>query len=312
MRRLLIAVGVAGLLLRLVGISTAQQGEGVYPFFELTDEDVALIDLKDGSIGDWLDVVGEPTLTALDFEASRFWNPYNPADMDYRIWLAWHDATNHIYMAVERADDEYVNDFNRADSADRMAFQDNVNFLVDGDRSGGRFWRESMHFDSEEEWMLFVNQQAQQYQVLPEVYDEGPNMQMFTSAMNAEDWPINPPYAEGGGGVFGENPILSVTEFYVTSFDYFVWNSPEESQVSELYPGKIIGFSIDMADFDTNSALLQGLHALRSREYDDSGIDWASSDTFVQGYLVRPGGEIPDESAVESITWGRIKAQFVK
>ena len=174
MRRLLIAVGVAGLLLRLVGISTAQQGEGVYPFFELTDEDVALIDLKDGSIGDWLDVVGEPTLTALDFEASRFWNPYDPADMDYRIWLAWHDATNHIYMAVERADDEYVNDFNRADSADRMAFQDNVNFLVDGDRSGGRFWRESMHFDSEEEWMLFVNQQAQQYQVLPEVYDEGP------------------------------------------------------------------------------------------------------------------------------------------
>ena len=37
-----------------------------------------------------------------------------------------------------------------------------------------------------------------------------------------------------------------------------------------------------------------------------------TADEFVAGLLVGPGGEIPDESAVESITWGRIKARFVR
>ena len=313
MRPVLIAVGVAGLLLGLVSSSRAQQGERVYPFFELTDEDFALIDIKDGSIDDWLDVVGEPTLMALDLEASLFWDPYDPADMDYRIWLAWHDATNHIYVAVERADDAYVNEFERTSyiPAERaMGWQDNVGFYVDGDRSGGRFLRSNVDFDSEEEWLLFVNKQAQHYRVLPEVFDEGPNLQIIYSGSHLVDWPCNPPYADGGGGLFGEDPILSVTEFYVTPFDRFVWNSSEESVVSELYPGKIIGFSIDMLDVDIKPGEFHSNHFLRSREYDDSDY-WYSSDTFVQGILLGPGGEIP-ESAVESVTWGRIKATFGK
>ena len=38
-------------------------GDEIYPFFELLDEDLDLIDLTDGSVDDWLEVVGEPSLT---------------------------------------------------------------------------------------------------------------------------------------------------------------------------------------------------------------------------------------------------------
>ena len=128
---------------------------------------------------------------------------------------------------------------------------------------------------------------------------------------------MNPPYADGGGRVLGEHPTISVTEFYVTPFDRFVWNSPEESLVSELYPGKIIGFAIGVVDNDlTEGFPLDSIHYLRTEELSEDCGGWSlyphCSDGFSLGLLLGPGGEIPDISAVESITWGRIKAQFVK
>ena len=49
MKPLLIAVGAAGLLLGLVDPAPAHVGNRVLPIFEVTDEDVALINLMDGS-----------------------------------------------------------------------------------------------------------------------------------------------------------------------------------------------------------------------------------------------------------------------
>ena len=49
----------------------AQWADRLYPFTELTDEMRARIDLKDGSIDDWLEVLGEPTVTPLDFATAR-------------------------------------------------------------------------------------------------------------------------------------------------------------------------------------------------------------------------------------------------
>ena len=110
MKPLLTAFAIAGLLLGLAGSSYAHQGPRVYPILELSDEDLAQIDIMDGSIDDWLAVVGEPTMTALDFYAL---GSYHPADLDFRIWLAWHDHTDRIYVAMERADDVHVNEYDR-------------------------------------------------------------------------------------------------------------------------------------------------------------------------------------------------------
>ena len=129
------------------------------------------------------------------------------------------------------------------------------------------------------------------------------------------DWFLYPPYAAGGGGSVGENPTISVTEFYVTPFDRFVYNSPEESVVSDLYPGKTIGFAIEVYDFEPERKV-ETIHYLRAGEWGEcqppGESKWhamTSSDCFAVGLLLGPGGELP-ESAVESVTWGRIKARF--
>ena len=58
----------------------------------------------------------------------------------------------------------------------------------------------------------------------------------------------------GVGPLSGAHPTLSVTEFYVTPFDRLIWNSPEESVVSTLSRGTLIGFILSIADFDEEGA----------------------------------------------------------
>ena len=63
----------------------AQWADRLYPFTELTDEMRARIDLKDGSVEDWLEVLGEPTVTPLDFVTSPWYSGYDPSSYDFRI-----------------------------------------------------------------------------------------------------------------------------------------------------------------------------------------------------------------------------------
>ena len=305
MRTALTAIGLAGLLLGLTVPGAAHQGDRVYPFFELTDADLAMIDLQDGSVDDWLEVLGEPTLTALDFipvTEERVSN--HPSDLDFRIWLAWHDATNRIYVAMERADDDFVNEFDRAGVLAWLGFWDGgIIFMVDGDHSGGLYMGDDLDTD-----MLRWYGQAQSYHVLGEVYDAGGHVDLGYRTPGLYSWEeffLLPPYAEGGGGAFGENPTLSVTEFYVTPFDRLVWNSQEESLVSELGPGQVIGLMLSVAEIDGECCADQGYLHL-------GGEVGYSADGFVDGVLMGAVGGPDDESAVENITWARIKAQFVE
>ena len=47
-------------LLGLAPAAEAHIGDEIYPIFELFDEDLGRIDLTDGSVEDWLEVVGSP------------------------------------------------------------------------------------------------------------------------------------------------------------------------------------------------------------------------------------------------------------
>ena len=63
-----LSLPMIGLVLGLLGGAEAQESERLYPFVELTDADLDQIDVTDGSIDEWIDLLGEPTLTALDFQ----------------------------------------------------------------------------------------------------------------------------------------------------------------------------------------------------------------------------------------------------
>ena len=60
------------------GLVHAHIGDQIYPFFELLDEDLHRIDLTDGSVEDWHEVLGEASLTAADFSY-----PYSQYDLDF-------------------------------------------------------------------------------------------------------------------------------------------------------------------------------------------------------------------------------------
>ncbi len=303
---------IIGLVVGLLHVAEAQESERIYPFVELTDSDLAQIDVTDGSIDEWIDLLGEPTLTALDFQTRPDRAPYDPADMDYRVWLAWHGATHRIYVAVERSDDIYINNYDGSDAArpecvGMRVHDSSVNFIVDGDASGGKYVFSLNEIKDDEERQLLNYQHAQSYNALGDIVGGGPHVCLGASRAK-EGWYNLPPYAEGGGASFGAHPTLSVTEFYVTPFDRLIWNSPEESVVSTLSRGTLIGFILSIRDFDVEGELAGGHHFISGQ---DQWPGISNADDFARGLLVGPGGELPD-SAVESLTWGRIKATFVR
>ena len=78
------------------GAAHAHIGDQVYPFFELPDEDLDRIDLTDGSVEDWSEVIGEPSLTASDF----FWlfGAYDLSEVDFRISVSY----THLTLPTKR------------------------------------------------------------------------------------------------------------------------------------------------------------------------------------------------------------------
>ena len=67
----------------------AHSGGRLYPIPELTDAMLQRIQLDDGSADEWFDLAGEPTMSLVDFRLHE--NIPDPSDLDFRIWLAWHD-----------------------------------------------------------------------------------------------------------------------------------------------------------------------------------------------------------------------------
>ena len=297
-----LALSLAGFL----SVANAQPPDRIYPIVQLTDRDVAEIDVTDGSVEDWENIAGEPTLTPLDF-AEPFFSSYDPSDMDFRIWLGWHDATDRIFFAMERVDDVYVNEFDREDEFLRiMIFHDSsVSFAVDGDHSGGAVGPE----EPSEDWLQDA-WQAQVFHALGEVFDGDSQVQLTPHSHHVSaDWFSQPPFAHGGGAVVGGSPIFSVTEFYVTPFDRFVSTDAEDSDVSDLFGGKIIGFNIQVFDVDIEPGRRETIHLLAAPPSNEwTSLLRMSAHDFADGILVTPDGMSSDNSAVKSDSWARIKA----
>ena len=113
----------------------------VFPFAYLSDEMLEQIRLDDGRIDEWQELVGEPAMTLLDFQEDRGRGP-DPSDLDFRIWLAWHDDPARLYVAFVASDDVYDNTHDYSvdwfgSSRDNMMWSDCIMMGFDGDHSGG-------------------------------------------------------------------------------------------------------------------------------------------------------------------------------
>ena len=297
----------------------------VFPIAYLTDEMLERIQLDDGTVDEWYGLVGEPTLTLLDF--IDFWGrePPDPSDFDFRIWLAWHDEPARLYLAFVASDDRYRNthDYSSDDIISRfMIFGDNdaLTLGTDGDHSGGAGLPTGVV--GIEELIAAMREQSgetQYYEAISRT--NGPNLAHTGQVIEDLSWRGLPPYADAGGGVAGEAPVIWVIELYVTPFDHGgePWDSPEGSEVSDLAAGQFIGFAIGVQDFDSGSRATAEFDRTQwvpeGVEYSDDGVFYDirdfRADYFLDGVLLPANAvETGESSAVESASWGRIKASL--
>ena len=283
----------------------AHVGDRVYPILEVTDEMLAEIQLHDGSVEEWYELIGEPTLTLLDFAPSLHGDSRDPSNLDFRIWLAWHDDPARIYVAFAAADNEYYSKL--GDPAIQLA--------IDGDHGGGVGCPCEDPVEALGETQLYV--------AFARTSWGGPTLDDFfiTSATGQSAWNVLPPYGDGGGNAGGENPVISIIEFYITPFDRFgrTDGSPasEGSVVSDLSSGQITGFAIlvqdvDLirGDLDVDQWVPESMPGpMRNEWISGHGSDQTARGDFLLDGLLLPAQ--PEDTAVESVSWGRIKASLM-
>jgi hypothetical protein len=105
------------------------------------------------------------------------------------------------------------------------------------------------------------------------------------------------PFFDAFGESTGSNPTRSVLEFFVTPFDDLV-ESQDDSQISPLVPGKIIGLQIAHADRDGGEQAYQAYHTLSGQ-----AATFRFAERFVDARLVGADGG----TAVQSESWARVK-----
>ena len=292
----------------------AHSGGRVFPIAELTDEMLEQIQLDDGMVDEWFELIGEPAMTLLDFQTLTNYMAPDPSNLDFRIWLAWHDDPDRLYVAFAASDDLYRNDHDYdAPDGGRSSIEmhDSITLAFDGDHSGGKGFRGGNSTLEEEIG------RTQRYEAIARTVS-GPLIDTPGGARGLS-WKVFPPYGDAGGGAFGEAPTISVIELYVTPHDSGgAWDEIEETEFSDLAPGQVIGFAIMVNDWDENERgptwwipeAMEPTDPVEGREIDTIlKIFFVEADFFLDGILL-PANTEQEGTAVESVSWGRIKASL--
>jgi len=286
---------ILGIILMLSGLCAAHQPTDVtYQIVGLTDTDVAAIQL-DGNLGDWRTILGDPVLTGEDFFADPNVGDgaaYNPADLEFNVWMGWHQPSGRIYVAIERIDDFYINAYAGGNLGDLWR-HDSVEFMVDGDHSGGDYSEVADPGWTAEEQMLNDNRTAQHYLAIA----DDPDWQHIGYQGAGGGWVNAPPYTDGAGISIGSDPTHSIVEFYVTPFDDLIWNDPGASVPSTLAANEIIGFNIAIPDFDTDPGTYHAFHTLAGQPQ-----TWRYADRFTDGLLL---AAVDPNPQIESVSFYR-------
>ena len=294
---LVFSLGVALIMAPLTSTS-AHVGDIIFPIYEIPTAD--LPNLHDGTLEDWEEILPNASLNYTDFAYNGgIGGGMDSADLAFQVFLAWHSATQRIYVAIERRDDVYAS-----------PFEGSVLISVDGDHSGGPFFYGQEY--SEEEIKRLNYAQAQTYSVQAEVYNGDP-LSFLGIGSEVLTWTTRLPWAEIGGYHSGNSPHFWTTELAVTLWDDLDWHGHELSQRSMLDAGKVIGFQIEVFDFD-EAFKMQGDYLLGLPEKDPMGQPGIWADNFVDGELIPCNwgdcGTVREVSAVKADAWGRIKASF--
>ena len=263
----------------------------------------------DGNLDEWAIV---PEVYVVNNEDTHMAYPpdgpteVNKADLDFRGYIGYNDASDKAIFATQVFDDEHERD--NTDPGQCNCSDDNFEFWIDGDHAGSPYVAEygTAEGASAEERERATNSTLQWWSIaVPPVGDRD------VQSGNTGQWQDDSPHFDFAwsfeGDQFGES-----TYYYEMSFT--VWddldhNGPDTSTPSTLDEGETIGINLIWSDYD-------GSLAWNVNDDGSTGYDayWITGGPCCDGVNASDFLLAPLESglftAVETDTWGRLKARF--
>lgn len=272
--------------------------EGVgYRAFQFPDH---LTPVIDGDLKDW-EVVGD-SYTILTGQFHDLINPEvetsDSDDFAARLMAGWNKAENKLYIAAQVRDD--IHQIDRPAGSATVLFQDDaMELFIDADHSGGQF----ANFTelSQEEQRRRNGVEANHFVVAGPPPDED-----FFVNFSAAAWYAlsDGPYTEAAVefiGVLGGEGVTNY-EVMLVPFDRVNINAAFQSEEHILRENEILGFNVELNDFDVHSELFDAKWSLSGQHN-----SYRFSDRFADLILMPLEGTF---TIVESISWGRLKASL--
>lgn len=309
--------GFLALALIVMGASIGSAHEPPDVLFFAPQFPLGSVPTIDGDLSDW-DMIPEDFWITLgdDFNETvrGIGTDFDLADFNMKGIYAWNEETNRVYTMSDIVDD-YLH--NTRENVSRYDYDDGWHVIIDADHSGGETfngdWRD---LELEEQRQLFYTG-GQLYQILvPPIegywdfmYIEETNWWLVTGQDETGNFPF-PEFLDIGWSRTGETggPGTYTFEMMLTPWEHLDWNGPDDSSIVDLNEELIIHLSYVFKDWDETEAGYEG-------SYDFPAIHntWrnASLNADFELLPVDPSIDWPDDTAVETDSWGRIKSQML-
>ena len=319
--------GPALAMLLLCRTADAHVGDRVFPIYELPSSD--LPDLHDGTLEDWEQALPGASLDYHDFRDMAIGDHdgglVDPSVIAFDVYLAWHYASQRIFVGVNRFDGVYTFRLPPEPPPVQMHYPmssdaccrhyDHVDLTIDGDHGGepcATIWFPRLH--ELEEAKITANRKCQRYTAVPEA--EG--SRRIGAQTVGPAWAFESPYTDAGGFRWGESPSLSGYEIAVTPWDWLD-DDPSGSVRSTLEPEKVVGLCISIWDIDEiEFPKWKGNDPFPVRWYASGGcnpgLNSRSADALLVPCAVGDCSQASSSasSSVRRDSWGRIKASVAR
>lgn len=232
----------------------------------------------------------------------------NPADLSIRCVISWSQGTNRLYYSQVRFDDYY--DRNGGDGA--AGGDDSWEVAIDSDHGGESIYVTADEVADEKERELAQGRWAQTS------HDRFPPLPPFGWKwfwMSTSTWHDQKPWADYGfklDGQLNDGEATAYIEIMSAAWDDFNFHGPELSVLHTFKEGEIIGLGWGIIDHDADT---QGLNYDAWWGYPGDGDQWRTAATIGDWFLAPVDPRVDFSklgTAVESESWGRIKAAFVQ
>jgi hypothetical protein len=247
----------------------------------------------DGDLSEWASYPEWNILTFADhFIDNSFGTVKDLQSLDFTGKVAWHAGTNMLYFAFDVYDDVHVQQSAKGECLYWM--QDDLEWYVDADNSGGSY------NGNEPEGVRRCGPAQQEAMMIGGVGND-------ICTCSASKWSMEAPYLYWAGMVT-ETAAGTQTTYEVGRmlFD-FLDETPEASTIHDLTEGDMIGMSFDVDDQDvsggnqTTAWYTTALTALYREADNLNDLQMAPAEWTVSSI-----------TAVESSSWGAVKATFVE